>query len=59
MYTGMMQVNELRVTHASQQQVSINCYDPSGNMRKEKSKLTDKLTSSSKFLLSKLLFFSY
>ena len=42
MQTGMMQVNKVRVTHTSeQQQVSINCSDPSGNTRKEKSKLTD------------------
>jgi hypothetical protein len=42
MQTGMMQVNKVRVKHTSQQQqVSINCSDPSGNTRKEKSKLTD------------------
>jgi hypothetical protein len=42
MQTGMMQVNKVRVTHTSQQQqVSIHCSDPSGNTRKEKSKLID------------------
>jgi len=39
MQTGMMQLNKVRVTHASQQQqVSINCSDPSGNTRKVKVK---------------------
>ena len=42
MQTRMMQVNKVRVKHTSQrQQVSINCSDPSGNTRKEKSKLID------------------